>query len=343
MYAKEVVWETEGVIFSDPTIHNVEVIPLSDGQYRMYFHKGTEMGSAISSDGRSFTIEEGIRLQGSMPSLVKLPDERWRMYFQIQENGMGVFKSAVSTDGFSWIIESGVRLSPGGEFDPDNIVHPTVIALPEGGYRIYYDGEIRKTEQEFTWRILSATSPDGLTWTKDPGVRVNVEEGPLYADLVWSAHAEYYELTGTYQLYFSVQTPEDNLIDGIYTATSPDGLLFTVRDRPELAPAQESGEFGAGGQTGSYQDPFILEFPEGKRMYYWIQGSGIYSAKLVGTPAELETTSFLETAKQKIGDIWESLKNLRLPANAELFIIPTILLAIGAAAVVYLWRSRLRR
>src|SRR3990170_1404994 len=147
LWAQELVWEEEGVIFSDPTIHNVEVIPLSDGQYRMYFHQVAEMKSAISSDGQNFTIEEGVRFQGSMPSLVKLLDGRWRMYYQALENGKGVFKSAVSTDGLNWKIETGIRLSPGGEFDLDNVVHPSVIALPQGGYRIYYDGEIRKTEQ----------------------------------------------------------------------------------------------------------------------------------------------------------------------------------------------------
>jgi len=349
LWAEELVWNEEGVIFSDPTIHNVEVIPLPDGRYRMYFHQGDQMKSALSTDTRNFQIENGVRLTGSMPAIVKLPDGKWRMYYQVVENGKGVFKSALSSDGLSWSVEKGIRLSPGGEFDPDNIVHPTVIALPaqaglpQGGYRMYYDGEVRRTEQEFTWRILSATSADGLTWTKDPGVRVNINEGPLFADLVWSAHAEYYNLTDTYQLYFSVQTPDDNLIDGIYSATSEDGLLFTVSGKPELTPAKESGESGTGGQKGSYQDPFVLELTEGKIMYYWINGSGIYSARLGEKSPEPEPQSIWETLKQKPAELWEKLKKIELPENFELYIIPTILLVAGAAAVIYLWRSRIRR
>lgn len=347
LFADELVWEKENQIFPDPTIHNVEVIPLPDGRYRMYFHQGTEMKSAISSDGRSFQIEEGIRLAGSMPSLIKLPDGKWRMYYQTLENGKGVFKSAVSTDALTWSVEPGTRLTTGGTYDPDNIVHPSVIALPvqaglpEGGYRMYYDGEIRKTEQEFIWRILSATSTDGLNWVKDDGVRIDVDKEPLRADLVFSSSAKYSTLTGTYELYFSVQTPNDEFIDGIYLATSADGLLFSD-PIAQLTPESESGEFGAGGQVGSYQDPFVLETETEKRMYYWIQGSGIYSARLASKTEE-KPLSFWEITKQKLSELLEKIKGIELPNNWELYIIPTILLGGGAAAVVYLWRSRIRR
>ena len=343
VFAQSLVWKEEGVVFSDPAIHNVEVIPLSDGKYRMYFHQATEMKSAISTDGRTFEIEPGVRLQGSMPSLIKLADGRWRMYFQIQENGKGAFKSALSNDGLKWNLEPGTRLTSGGEFDPDNAVHPSVIALSQGGYRMYYDGEIRKTDQEFTWRILSATSPDGLSWTKDEGVRIDVDEEPLEADLVWNSHARYLPLTGTYELYFGVQTPNDEFIDGIYLATSTDGIIFSD-PIAQLTPEEESGKFGPGGQTGSYQDPFVLEFPEGKRMYYWVNGSGIHSALLTGAPVpETEPQSILETAKQKLTEVWGNIKEIKLPNNLELYIIPTVLLLGGAAAVIYLWRSRIRR
>ena len=337
LWAEELVWNEEGIIFSDPTIRNVEVISLPDGRFRMYFNQGDQMKSAISTDARNFQIESGVRLTGSMPAIVKLPDGKWRMYFASPsgetsptEGGASfatnVIKSAISSDGLEWSIEKGIRLSPGGEFDPDNIGHPTVIVLPQGGYRMYYDGEVRRTEQEFTWRILSATSADGLTWTKDPDVRVNVKEGPLFADLVWSAHAEYYNLTDTYQLYFASEG--STFQNGIYSATATDGLLFTVSGKPELASAQ---------------DPFVLELTEGKIMYYWVNGSGIYSARLGEKSPEPEPQSIWETLKQKPAELWGKLKKIELPENFELYIIPTILLVAGAAAVIYLWRSRIRR
>lgn len=339
--AADRVWQEEGVIFDDNTIHNVEVITLEDGRYRMYFHQETRMKSAISQDGRTFTIEDGVRLQGSMPALIKLSDGRWRMYYQTLEGGQGVFKSAVSNNGLAWTLESGVRLAPGGTYDPDNIVHPTVIALPQGGYRMYYDGEVTKTQQEFTWRILSATSEDGLTWIKDDGVRINVDEEPLEADLVWSSHAGYDDLTGTYELYFSVQSPEGK--DGIYLATSKDGLLFNIVETPQLAPETESGEFGPGGQVGSYQDPFVLELETGKRMYYWVSGSGIYSTILTEGGGQEEAEQSASILQQLLDRFDITLPKISLPQNWELYIVPAVLLGGGAVIFIVFWRARHKR
>lgn len=343
LFAQDLVWETEGVILSDPTIHNVEVIPLpADAaeyadpkdvladRYRMYFQQNDQIKSAISTDGKTFALESGERLPGAMPSLIKLPDKGWRMYFKTQEDDQGVLKSAISSDAFNWTIEEGVRLAGGGEFDPDNIAHPTVVTRPEGGYRMYYNGEVRRTEQDFTWRLLSATSPDGISWTKDPGVRVNVGEGSLDADSVGSAHAEYYALTQTYQILFSVQSAKAP--NGIYRATSQDGLLFTISPEPEFAPPEEIGE------------PFVFNFSGTKRMYYWVGGSGIYSAVLKRTSEVRQTNlgGWLENLWEKIRTLPQKI-NLQLPKNPELYIVPTVLLAIGLGAVIYLWRSRLRR
>lgn len=346
-FAQNLVWRTEGVVFSDPTIQNVEVIPLPDGRYRMFLEQEGQIKSALSNDGRTFTLEEGVRLLGRMPAIVKLPDGSWRIYFvspsgenNSAEGGASlatnVIKSAVSADTLNWTSEEGVRLAPGGEFDPDRVANPTVIALPGGGYRMYYDGEIQKTAQDFTQRILSATSSDGLTWTKDPGVRINIGESPLFADLVWSAHAEYYNLTQTYQLYFSAlrrnatEQSEEGLStsQGIYLATSPDGILFTVQPKPELA--------------GSYRDPFVLNSPEGKRLYYQANGGGLYLATLKEGPSP--QTEKIRAWLEKFSK--ERLSKIKLPpflVNWQLYIVPTILLIGGTAAVIFLLRARSRR
>jgi len=339
------VWKTEDAVFSDESIHNAELIRLPDGQYRMFFHQVDQMKSATSADGKTFTIDSGVRLTGGMPSLVQLPDGKWRMYYQSQQDGKGVIKSATSTDTLNWTVEPGTRLSSGGQYDPDSVVHPSVVALPEGGWRMYYDGEIRRTEQEFVWRILSATSADGLNFTKDPGVRVDVaeqgpageengghlgpdEREPLDPDLVWNAHALYEE--GLFRLYFGVQTPSDSWTDGIYSATSNDGLLFSG-PIPELTPQEESGRFGPGGQVGSYQDPFVYDFPEGRRMYYWVNGSGYYSALREAAPAE-EEGAF----GSLVGRIQDWAGNLQLPAFGEikLYIVPAVLLISAGAAIL---------
>lgn len=332
--AQNLTWQEEGVIFDDLTIHDAEVLPLTESGYRMYFEQEDKIKTATSNDGKNFTIEEGIRLQGKMPTIVKISDGKWRMYFVKQ----AAIHSATSKDGLKWTIEKGIRLTAGGQYDPDNIAHPAVIALSTGGYRMYYDGEVRRTEQDYTWRILSATSEDGLSWVKDEGVRINVEEAPLYANLVWSSYAGYDSSEGLYHLYFATEQSSDSTLpNGIYSATSHDGLIFTISQEPELT--SENGE------TSSYQDPFILDFPEGKRMYYQVNGSGIYSAVLAEDPEQGQSQG--STWKDTFTKVLERLKlskiKISLPSNLELFIVPGILLATGAAALVIFWKLRHKR
>jgi len=303
----------------------------------MYFQQEEEIKSAISEDGKIFAVEEGTRLQGNMPAIVKLPDGSWRMYFQALEKGVAVLKSAVSSDTLNWDIEKGDRISAGGEFDPDGVAHPTVIPLPQGGFRMYYDGELKKTEQDFVRRILSATSEDGLIWTKDEGVRINVEEEPLNANLVFSSYATYDDLTETYELYFAVQSSE--VKDGIYLATSKDGLLFNIVENTQLAPAKD------GEQVGPYQDPFILGLETGKRMYYTALGSGIYSAVLTEAEEQEEREpETLSTVLQNfLGKIGITIPDSFLPQNLELFIVPTILLVAGAVVLIGFWKASHKR
>ena len=325
------VWQSEGIIFSDSTINNVEVIELEDGRYRMYFHQGpTQMKSAISTDGKTFTLESGTRLTGTMPSLVKLPNGTWRMYFK---SGTDVFKSATSTDGLTWKVEAGERLRSGGQNDPDDIAHPTVVALPEGGYRMYYDGETRKTEQEFTWRVLSATSTDGLNFVKDEGIRLDVNVEPLLSGLSFSAHALYEG--GVYYLYFAAERSEGEP-SGIYLATSENGLTFTVQQEPLLAQVVTP----APGEIPNYpQDPFVLKLASGDRMFYWTT-DGLFSALQVeqDVPQDLP---WWQEIWQKFLTFLRELPGVDL-GNLELFIVPGILFA-ATAVVIYLFVKFSRR
>lgn len=149
-----------------------EVVHLPDGKYRMYYYEhplakgkplsipGTfTIASAISDDGFSFAKEPGVRFQYERvmdPDVVQIGD-RWRMF--ASQDGKTV--SAVSHDnGLSFAFESYLSL--------DSWVTST-IEVP-GGYRMYYHA------QETPPRIYSAFSPDGVTWTKDQGLRIG--EGP---------------------------------------------------------------------------------------------------------------------------------------------------------------------
>ena len=129
----------------------------------MFAHKINQMISAKSSDGKNFTLEPGTRLEGGMPALVALEDGKFRMYFNsFPDNSI---KSAISADGFNFEIESGTRLS-------GNVVHPSVLQLANGTYKMYYDQVTGDGNGPDSWTVMSASSVDGLTWTKDQGVRI---------------------------------------------------------------------------------------------------------------------------------------------------------------------------
>lgn len=127
------------------TVGDPSVVPMSGGGYRMYFKGAKGMGaigeathkiySATSSDGISFTLEEGIRIDSdtsgdgswaSVPDAVLQPDGSVRLYYV--SGGADAYNSivsALSTDGLTFDRE-GLALE--GYNDPD------VLYLPGGEY-----------------------------------------------------------------------------------------------------------------------------------------------------------------------------------------------------------------
>lgn len=83
-------WEKEpasGIIGAD-----FDVIILPDGTYRVFYSDPISGGiySAVSSDGLTWTKEEGARLTGQFladPDVVELPDGTYRMYYCGPPNG----------------------------------------------------------------------------------------------------------------------------------------------------------------------------------------------------------------------------------------------------------------
>lgn len=282
-------WQKEGVIFSTASYYNPEVVKLDNGSWRMYFENYGRIYSAISTDGRSWTIEGGVRVNGTMPAVIRLPDGRWRLYYQYRPAGpeaVGPYiASAVSSDGLSFQQESGYRLTQGGEgaYDSAGVKHPTVIRLENGAYRMYYDGEVPHPEnpEQTIARILSAYSEDAITWEKEAGIRIDVEEEDEEGGMVraWSSHILFED--GIYSLYFTAAFPPPLWRNGIYVATSTDGLTFSVHGEPvvhrDKALGDDPTRIGHD-LIGAPEDPCVVRMPDGLRVYYWIVEQGILSA-----------------------------------------------------------------
>ena len=147
-----------------------------------------------------------------------------------------------------WVKEPGIRLDFGGDPAGTTGFHtPYVFRLPDGTLRMYYDAFGSSPRQ-----MKSAVSVDGITWAKEPGIR-------LIASQVGTnsfGHPHVLEASpGLFRMYFEA------FGNRVMSATSADGLTWTVEPGIRLTNAL---------------DPVVIEEPGGGfRMYFRIAGSTI--------------------------------------------------------------------
>ncbi len=173
----ELKWQEERVVIQG-RYADAEVVDLGNGQYRIYYSiepevpgNKLEVYSAVSADGINWEKESGIRkIFATFPDVVKLPDRKFRMYFQ----NAGVIKSAVSSDGLKWTDEPGIRITkkePG--FYLENVGAQGTVRLDDDTYVMLYRGTINepyKTSEKLPNKDIHiyfwATSKDGLNFEK---------------------------------------------------------------------------------------------------------------------------------------------------------------------------------
>jgi len=213
---------------------DVSTTTLADGRIRLYaFGQGLGVVSAVSvsPDGLSFVPEAGSRLpDGSgMPRIMGDPVGGYRLFFI---SGDGI-KSALSADGLTFAEEAGFRISKeqAGFLDATGTLQAlsgaTVVAVPTGGYRMYFSDLPRPGEPPGGHRVKSAVSPDMVNWTMEAGVRM----GPG-AELLTDSAEHPFALPhpdGQVTLYWGKFGPSaTGAAEGLYQSTSADGLTFAT-------------------------------------------------------------------------------------------------------------------
>jgi len=147
-------YSTTQYLMTDP-----DVVLLPDGTYRMFVSVGSQVPSASSDDGVTFTADNGQRSQiGGVPGALVLPDGRVRLFVC---GGNGIV-SLVSDDGLVFVSEPGVRITAPGV---EAVCDPDPIQLQDGSYMMVY--KIRPAGQmgPNSDQVYLATSTDGLNWT----------------------------------------------------------------------------------------------------------------------------------------------------------------------------------
>jgi hypothetical protein len=198
-----------------------------------------------SRDGLSLLRVGGRMPFGAHPTVVSLPDGRLRLYYATPDDPPLVpshLRSAVSRDGVFWFLEDGVRFGDVGFGVME------VVPLADGTWRLYYNDR----RLDGTSRILSARSTAGLTFHREPGVRV---PAPYVDPAVVPLGADAWLM--------AISTIQRGRRQQIFLAQSRDGLNWRVAARPILADAD-----------ASVFDPTLLPLGDGRFRLYYTRSQG---------------------------------------------------------------------
>ena len=155
------------------------------------------------------------------------------------------------------------------------VVSPRVLALPGGGFRMYYSQMLPRPGfpagandyDNASTRILSAVSGDGKTWVPEPGVRLSPQEGGAGEFRVVSSEVVPVGDGSRLRMYFECCEGSQAVTNSIRSATSSDGLRWTMDPGVRVESV-----------CHNYASPRIVCLDDGRcRMYLFDRGQGIIS------------------------------------------------------------------
>jgi len=201
---------------------------------------------------------------------------------------IGVYSSK---DGTSWAEVPGAS-TPSPAFDP------SVIAMPDGTYRMYFVSKSGTAPGCSGKQLKYATSTDLVRWTTQSPV--------LLADLGCGVPNVVRASDTDYRLYYV--RGGSGIEHGTYMATSPDGLAWTPRDgiltpkdfvdpsvvqlpngswlmlAADFPPSKSSGPFLQKLYAGTSSDGFAWDFDAATPLYTGPSGQGAFDPDAVVLP-----------------------------------------------------------
>lgn len=156
------------------------------------------------------------------------------------------------------------------------VVSPRVVALADGGYRMYYTQILPRVGfpngandyDNASSRILSAISNDGVTWCPESGVRLSPQQGGAGDFRVVSSEVVPTAVSGRLRMYYECCDGPQSKQNSIRSAVSDDGLAWRIEPgiRLEL-------------QGRNLSSPRIMFLEDGRcRLYCGQHRSGMVSA-----------------------------------------------------------------
>jgi hypothetical protein len=201
--------------------------------------------TSVSEDGLHFRYERGPEFASgpatnrSDRDLIRLPDGRWRAYTLVGGGNPWYCIDSFIGDPAAgkWTTEPALRINFGaaGDLDATGARGPEAVRLPDGAYRLYYLGwngpegpHVNRPGPDERWRVLSAISTDGLTFTKEPGVRMDVDARahPPHGAVAMSKPLVVPLKDGRWRMYFSAAHAGAPGATALFSAVSGDGLTW---------------------------------------------------------------------------------------------------------------------
>lgn len=211
------------------------VVKGSDNMYRMWY-TGVRTGSpdllyiryATSADGRSWNrmgvvIGTNATLEDRVYAATVIEDGAdYKMWYVGDDlnppYGSRIFYATSADGGYTW-VRQGLVISVGfeGTYDTNGVGFPMVME-EAGTYKMWYSGY-----DGSRWRLLYATSGDGVVWTAQ-GLVLNVGNPGDYDEYSVIESAVTRDSGGLYHCWY---TGSDAASYRILNATSPDGITWT--------------------------------------------------------------------------------------------------------------------
>lgn len=163
------------------------------------------------------------------PDVIRMDDGTYRMFYSAGRPGQSQIRVAISGDGITWQYAS---ISLRGSANPSdrtyNITSPSVIQLPDGRWRMYYNAypEVRPNQRAQS-HIRSALSNDGINFVPESNARMEIYPNDIQGNFAYIGSMTVYALpNGTYGALVNANPTGDNTTPDLYFASSIDGLVW---------------------------------------------------------------------------------------------------------------------
>ena len=225
----------------------------------------------------------------------------FRMYYTLSDSDSTQIRYADSPDALNW-TDGGLIMSSDTSKLPTNrqwlIGGASVVELDTGGYRMYYRCTPYFTSGAPLYHVRSLISPDGTTFTEEPGVRIEINPPDTNSPVQLAGHGTYFiNDSGTVTGVFSGDLVGVGGPSELFITTSTDGLTFSNFTN----------------QYEDWHDPIVVK-KNGEYILYATylqdkQGKAV-SSDGINWPAQMDSVSFqdslgniLTVASIGVGDI----------------------------------------